>query len=233
MVKENLIPKVEEIREIKNKIPSYEEFLRNYDYDEGVSKSYENEYDAEVSQNLGYGPGKKDFKGLYKRIKSQIGKPTCKISYFSDDFNPNKNYAGMIVYAIDGKYQWLNEGGKAKGWKGRSFYLSIQCSNDWPSDVIRETEQGRVHHYLIKNVLGFDYSQDVVCCGGFAWHNGELKFSSVWLNGRNQVGWESDGEKNLSPEEKMLVQYCFEKYKENGKHHIFEIPDYLDRYFSN
>jgi len=53
MVNENLIPKFEEIREIKNEIPTYEEFLRNYEYDENITNSYHLENQA---QEKGYGP---------------------------------------------------------------------------------------------------------------------------------------------------------------------------------
>jgi hypothetical protein len=49
--------------------------------------------------------GKKNFQGLYKKIKSELGDVTCKISNYSDNFDPNKNYAGMIVYAIDRKFR--------------------------------------------------------------------------------------------------------------------------------
>jgi hypothetical protein len=49
--------------------------------------------------------GKENFKDLYRRIKSELGEITCKISAYSDSFDENKNYAGMIVYAIDGKFK--------------------------------------------------------------------------------------------------------------------------------
>jgi hypothetical protein len=37
------IPKIEEIREVDNKIPTYEEFVKNYQVDQTVSDSYESE----------------------------------------------------------------------------------------------------------------------------------------------------------------------------------------------
>ena len=40
--KENF-PKIEEVREINTEIPTYEEFLKNYQADQEVSESYENE----------------------------------------------------------------------------------------------------------------------------------------------------------------------------------------------
>ncbi|CAF1253092.1 unnamed protein product [Adineta steineri] len=143
---------------------------------------------------------------MYQCIKRKLGTVTCKISYFCDEFDESKNYAGAIIYSIDGEYEWKNkEGGKANGFKGRSFYLIIQCTNDWPESYLKEAGKGRVHDYLLKNVLGIDYNQKRIACGGFAYVNGELKFSSIWLNRINQTGAESDGDKMLSEPEKDLI----------------------------
>jgi hypothetical protein len=55
--------------------------------------------------------GKKDFKGLYRSIKRNLGDDiTCKTSYFCDNFDPKLNYAGVIIYAIDGNGKWENTG---------------------------------------------------------------------------------------------------------------------------
>ena len=53
MTKDNLIPKTETIYELKNEIPSYEEFLKTYQGDEAVENSYLSEID---SLEKGYGP---------------------------------------------------------------------------------------------------------------------------------------------------------------------------------
>ena len=53
--KENQI-KTEEIRYLNTEIPSYEEFMKTYDYDEALMASYEAEYEA-LRQIYGYGPG--------------------------------------------------------------------------------------------------------------------------------------------------------------------------------
>ena len=55
MVKENLIPKTETIQEINNQIPTYEEFLRNYGYDNNLNYDDLNDYVSEK----GYGPCEK------------------------------------------------------------------------------------------------------------------------------------------------------------------------------
>lgn len=58
MVNNNLnnIVKVEEIREINNEVPSYEEFLKTWKKDERVSASYESEINAYGELGKGYGP---------------------------------------------------------------------------------------------------------------------------------------------------------------------------------
>ncbi|CAF1407248.1 unnamed protein product, partial [Rotaria sordida] len=82
--------------------------------------------------------GKKNFKDLYRRIKREQGNVTCEISVFSDKFNPFFQYVGVIVYAIDGKFEWENrEGGRAHGHRGRSFYVIIQCTDKWPKDYYK------------------------------------------------------------------------------------------------
>ena len=54
--------------------------------------------------------GKKDFRDLYRRIKREHGTVACEISAFSDNFNPLRRYTGVIIYAIDGKFNWVNHG---------------------------------------------------------------------------------------------------------------------------
>lgn len=49
--------KVEEVREIENQIPTYEEFLKNYQTDQVVNDSYDNEFNSydDIGVNKGYG----------------------------------------------------------------------------------------------------------------------------------------------------------------------------------
>ena len=55
--KENF-PKIEEVKEIENQIPTYEEFLKNYQVDQEVSESYESELNSygDIGIVKGYGP---------------------------------------------------------------------------------------------------------------------------------------------------------------------------------
>jgi hypothetical protein len=46
------------------------------------------------------------------------------------------------------------------------------------------------------------------------------------------MGCEHDGTKYLSDAERVLVKHCFEQYKLNGIHKIFEIPTDLDEQLS-
>lgn len=76
--------------------------------------------------------------------------------------------------------------------------------------------------------MGFDSEHKRISCGGFAYLFGELRFSSVWLNGTDQLHGETDGDRYLSQPEKILVNYCWEEYKRNGVNRFFSIPDFID-----
>ncbi|CAF3019247.1 unnamed protein product [Rotaria socialis] len=178
--------------------------------------------------------GKKNFKDLYRRVKGEHGNVTCEISVFSDNFNPLLRYAGVIIYSIDGKFEWENyAGGKAYGRRGRSFYIIIQCTDNWSDDYYKPVGQGTVHDYLLKNVMGIESDQKRIACGGFAYLFHELKFSSIWLNGTDQTDAESDGDRYLSDSEKILVAYCWEEYKKHGAHHVFSVPFFIDELLLN
>jgi hypothetical protein len=64
--KENF-PKIEEIREINNEIPTYEEFLKTYQVDQKVNDSYENEIESysDIGVSKGYGPCSVCYKDTY------------------------------------------------------------------------------------------------------------------------------------------------------------------------
>ena|SRR6185295_12008088 len=75
----NLIPKenfkkVEEVREIKNEVPSFEEFMKTYNENKEVVDSYESEFDSygDISvRGTYYGPGFwDDIKGVVKPVAS-------------------------------------------------------------------------------------------------------------------------------------------------------------------
>jgi len=55
MVNENLIPKTEMVYELKNEIPSFEEFMKTYRSDKVIENSYESEIDN-YDNIRSYGP---------------------------------------------------------------------------------------------------------------------------------------------------------------------------------
>jgi len=57
MVNENIIPKTETIYELKNEIPSYEEFMQSYKVDEANEFLSEAEYQDQALNGPRYGPG--------------------------------------------------------------------------------------------------------------------------------------------------------------------------------
>lgn len=92
-----------------------------------------------------------------------------------------------------------------------------------------------VHDYMYKQMFGCSYEDKVTCCGGFAIMKGQKKYSSIWLNRQssNQTGrsWSSDGDKNLSAEEQVIVDLAIEEWKSRGANGIIAIPDALDAIF--
>jgi len=228
-IKDN-IPKIEEVREVESEIPTYEEFMKNYKGDELVENSYQAEHEAKITHGPQYGPGRSDFSGLCRRIKNDLDSNlTCRISDGSDNFYSWKNYAGVIVYAVDGRFRWQVSGGRACGRNGRSFYMIVKCTDGWGSDRMG-IYNILFHCSIIKDEYIFDlsiYTNNKIFCRGFAWmpnRSESLSFNSHFLNSVDQVGCSSDGSNELSYYEKRLVEYCFEKYKQMGPNCVFEIP---------
>jgi hypothetical protein len=80
----------EMVYEIKDKykIPTFEEFMKTYEFDDGIVNSYDNEFNSQAVQGSQYGLGKSDFKGICRKIKNELGLTiSCKISCDSDSFN--------------------------------------------------------------------------------------------------------------------------------------------------
>ncbi|RHZ35953.1 hypothetical protein [endosymbiont GvMRE of Glomus versiforme] len=189
---------------------------------------------TDISEPAIYGPGKRNFRDFCRRIKDGLGvnAVTGRISHDSDIYAPGNNYAGAIIYAVDGEFVWMNSGGDTAGRRGRSFYVIIKNTNIWPPEAFNHP--GGVHGYLIHKALGFNMgNQDdryKLCAGGFAWmpnREPSLRFNSGTLNSINQNGCESDGSLMLSPDEKDIVRYCWNEYTSRGVGHNFEIPSYL------
>jgi hypothetical protein len=106
--KENL-PKTEEVRYLNTEIPSYEEFMKTYDYDEALMASYEAEINA---QERGYGP-------------CQNSSCNCSCSAYNCICNNYAEYQGGLVKK--GKIHKI--GGKKVNVRG--FQHLIHTGNDW------------------------------------------------------------------------------------------------------
>ena len=136
----------------------------------------------------------------------------------------NENVIGVIT-----RY---NESGQASGHRGRCFYVIIKNTAYFPDE--RAVGAGRVHFYPIEQVLGSEIEKQRVLCGGFAYHNGTLKFSSIWLNQNDQIGIggsmaQTDDSKYLTDPEQVIVKYCFDQYKSHGSNITFTIPAHIER----
>jgi len=134
---------------------------------------------------------------------------------------------------VDGKFNWKSGGGDTKGHGGKTFYVGILDTSKYPTDELkRDVGQGRVHHYIIRKLLGREFSQDTVCCGGFAILKGTIHHSSVWLNQRDQYPKDgfgkTDGGKYLSSLEQELVNHVVKEWSIYGANQILSLPSTLE-----
>jgi len=95
----------------QNLAPVHEQFVLaeqnlTAEQKQNIVDSYQAEYNAEVDQGSQYGPGRKDFKDFCRRIKTELGVTavTGRVSCSSDEYQPGKNYAGVIIYTMDGEF---------------------------------------------------------------------------------------------------------------------------------
>eukprot|EP01036_Dinobryon_divergens_P028389 gene28389-37323_t len=165
--------------------------------------------------------GKEEFEQVLSRLGSNF---TCKISYYSDEFNPNARYAGIIIYHMKNELAWKT----AKGHNARGCYVLIQNTDKWPAGSVHDRAgQGRVHDYLYKYITGEDHTTLSACCGGFAVDKGETKYSSAWLNMTTNsscaYSWKSDGSKHLCPKERQIVDKAVSEWKQRGKNIIVKM----------
>mmetsp|Transcript_69362 Transcript_69362/g.62232 ORF Transcript_69362/g.62232 Transcript_69362/m.62232 type:complete len:183 (+) Transcript_69362:107-655(+) len=177
--------------------------------------------------------GKSDFGKLYKECKAEVGgKITIKISFYSDKFDPNKDFGGVIVYKKGGKCKWKNEKGALKGHSGRSFYVIIMETNQWEPE---QSGPGKMHPFVVTHHMEMNKAEQLqsILGGGFAYFEKELKYHSIWLNSGSCCGEQSkhksDGSKKLSKKEQMLIDHVFTEWKKRGNHIIIDIPDWLDK----
>lgn len=181
--------------------------------------------------------GKQNFIDIYTQacLNLDVSRLSVKISNFSDTFDANKNYAGLIVYHHKGKYKWKNTTGVAKGYNCRTLYVLILCTDTWPTTAFKRAGQGMVHDYLYKQMFGRSacFRRRQTCCGGFSILKGdEVRYSSKWLNKQSssrtsRMPWASDGNKVLSTGEETLVDLAVMTWKNKGPNSIVDVPKEL------
>ena len=180
--------------------------------------------------------GKENFGRIYADSCKELGGASIKLSGFCSIYDKSKDYAAMIVYHHRGQYKWENITGVAEGYKCRSFYILIQCTDDWDATCFRRAQKGYVHDHLYKEMFGCSHEAGLTCCGGFAIMKGKPKYSSTWLNHQSSyetsLSWKSDGSKELSIAEKKLVNLGIRAWKKHGRHapgRIVPITPYMDK----
>ena len=183
--------------------------------------------------------GKKGFARIYCKIRKKLGladdqQCTIKLSTFCDKYSPRKKYAGIIIYHHDGEVKWVNQQGVAKGYRCRSFYVLIKCTDKWEEGDFRRAGSGMVHDKMYKDMFGQSFEGRVTCCGGFAIMQGVPKYSSWWLNDQasfkkgTKWSWSSDGKKDLSPGEIEIVDAAIQAWKLSGSGTVIDVPEDTD-----
>jgi hypothetical protein len=178
--------------------------------------------------------GKKNFSKIYSDACDNLGltEGTIKLSNFCSEYEEGSNYAGIIFYHHKGKYKWTNTKGVARGYRCQSFYVLIQCTDLWEDSDFRRAGQGFVHDKMYQDMFGYSYDEKRSCCGGFAIMEGERKYSSYWLNDQSsqatRLRWQSDGDRNLSKGEKIIVDLAIDAWIREGANSIQRISKRRD-----
>lgn len=169
--------------------------------------------------------GKKHFVSThYLPAKRALGgNVSLRITYCSDRYNPQGEFAGVIMYHRKGKFKWQN---KHNGCRERAFYVAILDTSKWPSDAFRGA-------YIFKERFGEDIRNNRASVGGFTVIDGTTRYRSALLNTKTNRSyankWYADGSDQLSNGERWLVDFAVQEWKRHGPNHICEIPSSLDR----
>ena len=133
---------------------------------------------------MGKGAGKRSY---YTEVRSSFHE-TIKISSYCDQYSCSKKFAGAIIYRVNGRCTWRGKDGHTQ----KSPYFICQDTGKWDSWEFGRAGQGVVHDALLRHVLG-KVSMDRVSATGFAVINGEIRYSSIFLNKGDRPSGESDG----------------------------------------
>ena len=92
-----------------------------------------------LTDHTGNQMGKANFSEIVADAKrANGGILTAKISYFSDHFRKDSNFAGLIIYRNKGQHRWTHTAGEAQGQNARSFYVFIQDTGRWPAGAVHD-----------------------------------------------------------------------------------------------
>lgn len=70
--------------------------------------------------------GKQAFADIYVSVgNAQARRPVIQGSAFCDRYKSTSNYAGMIIYHMNGSHTWQHNVGICRGTPGTSFYVLI------------------------------------------------------------------------------------------------------------
>src|SRR5438105_13668344 len=121
MPKQDIIPKTETVQEIKNKneFPSYEEFLKNYEADEGIVSSYNDEIEG------------------YKDIR--VGKISGPMAYGREVLRDFPIIVELFDYNRGGTINFLKEKGALQTYE-TAHNLRFYCTSTSNSDYRHEIE---------------------------------------------------------------------------------------------
>ena len=110
--------------------------------------------------------------------EGDIDVKTMRISCQSDTYNPDHNYAGVIIYQYNGKSEWRT----ANNTRCKSGYIVIQ---DTDSENVKKwigKEPGAVHGAVYRNVFGESVNERDVVGEGFALRNEKSEVAKFEIN---------------------------------------------------
>ena len=149
MVNENLIPKTEMVYELKNEIPSYEEFMRTYQDDDNLN--YADLSGGDIGTQKGYGPCGKSCETVIRDSSGNIHTRIGLIGFFLEVDCINwvggggcANYLSYISEALE--YARELERGK---YSNVSHEVELKCAI-LIRDAVRKYERGNPVYGHIK-----------------------------------------------------------------------------------
>ena len=101
--------------------------------------------------------GKDNFDEIYLQACHELlpAQPSIKVSFYSDDYDPNMNYAGIILYSHKGAFKWKHQYGSiASGENCRFLYVYIKCTDSWSGNDFKRAGEGMVHENVRRHSWG-------------------------------------------------------------------------------